>query len=142
MNFLAYVKNANQNKMNIFGLGSDLVNIKRIQSILRNNRNFKKRIFSKREIILGSKKNNQSNYYAKRFAAKEAFSKALGTGISKGLNFKDIEITNNRKGKPILNINGESKKIIKRLIKKKFKTFVSLSDEKSHAIASVIITTS
>ena len=139
---MACVKNANQNKMNIFGLGSDLVNIKRIQSILRNNRNFKKRIFSKKEIILGSKKNNQSYYYAKRFAAKEAFSKALGTGISKGLNFKDIEITNNKKGKPILNINGESKKIIKRLIKKKFKTFVSLSDEKSHAIASVIITTS
>ena len=69
-------KNANLNKMNIFGLGSDLVNIKRIQSILRNNRNFKKRVFSKKEISLGSKKNNQSNYYAKRFAAKEAFSKA------------------------------------------------------------------
>ncbi len=105
--------------MNIFGLGSDLVNIKRIQSILRNNRNFKKRVFSKKEISLGSKKNNQSNYYAKRFAAKEAFSKALGTGVSRGLNFKDIEITNNKKGKPILNINGASKKIIKKLIKKK-----------------------
>ena len=90
MNFLAYVKNANQNKMNIFGLGSDLVNIKRIQSILRNNRNFKKRIFSKKEIVIGSKKNNQSNYFAKRFAAKEAFSKALGTGISNGLSFKEI----------------------------------------------------
>ena len=66
-------------------------------------------------------------------------SKALGTGISKGLSFKDIEILNNKKGKPILNINGKSKKIVKKLIKKRFKTFVSLSDEKSHAIASVII---
>ena len=128
--------------MNIFGLGSDLVNIKRIHGILKKNRSFKSRIFSKKEILIGSKKNNQSNYYAKRFAAKEAFSKALGTGISKGLRLKDIEIINDKKGKPILNINGESKKIIKGLIKKKFKTFVSLSDEKSHAIASVIITTS
>ena len=139
MNFLACVKNANQNKMNIFGIGSDLVNIKRIQGILRKNRNFKNRVFSKKEIVIGSKKNNQPNYYAKRFAAKEAFSKALGTGISKGLSFKDIEILNNKKGKPILNINGKSKKIVKKLIKKRFKTFVSLSDEKSHAIASVII---
>ena len=125
--------------MNIFGIGSDLVNIKRIQGILKRNRNFKNRVFSKKEIVIGSKKNNQSNYFAKRFAAKEAFSKALGTGISKGLSFKDIEILNNKKGKPILNINGKSKKIVKKSIKKSFKTFVSLSDEKSHAIASVII---
>ena len=125
--------------MNIFGIGSDLVNIKRIQGILKRNRNFKSRVFSKKEIVIGSKKNNQSNYFAKRFAAKEAFSKALGTGISKGLSFKDIEILNNKKGKPILNINGKSKKIVKKFIKKRFKTFVSLLDEKSHAIASVII---
>jgi len=137
---LAYVKNAKQSKMNIFGLGSDLVNIKRIQSILKNNQNFEKRVFSKKEIFFGSKKNNKYNYYAKRFAAKEAFSKALGTGISKGLSFKDIEVINNKKGKPILNINGKSKEIVKKLIKKRFKIFVSLSDEKSHAIASVIIT--
>ena len=123
---MAYVKNANQNKMKIFAIGSDLVNIKRIQGILRKNRNFKNRVFSKKEIVIGSKKNNQSNYFAKRFAAKEAFSKALGTGISKGLSFKDIEILNNKGGKPILNINGKSKKIVKKLIKKRFKTFVSL----------------
>ena len=104
--------------MNIFGIGSDLVNIKRIQGILKRNRNFKNRVFSKKEIVIGSKKNNQSNYFAKRFAAKEAFSKALGTGISKGLSFKDIEILNNKRGKPILNVNGKSKKIVKKLIKK------------------------
>ena len=137
---MACVKNANQNKMNIFGLGSDLVNIKRIQSILWNNRNFKKRIFSKKEIILGSKKNNQSNYYAKRFAAKEAFSKALGTGFSKNLNFKDIEITNDKKGMPKYVKNKKILKIVQKKYKiKKFNSFLSISDEKNYSTAFAII---
>lgn len=127
--------------MNIFGIGTDIVNVERIRNSLKSN-NFLRRVFNEKEIFKCKRIKNSVNCFAKRFAAKEAFSKALGTGISKGLSFKDIEITNNKKGKPILNINGESKKIIKKLIKKKFKTFVSLSDEKSHAIASVIITTS
>ena len=127
--------------MKIYGIGTDIANINRIKKSLKN-KDFINRLFDKNEIKKCSSQINKANCYAKRFAAKEAFSKALGTGISKGLSFKDIEITNNKKGKPILNINGESKKIIKKLIKKKFKTFVSLSDEKSHAIASVIITTS
>ena len=125
--------------MKIYGIGTDIVEIDRINKLIKN-KNLLKRLFDPQEIIKCLKVKNSSNCFAKRFAAKEAFSKALGTGISKGLNFKDIEITNNKKGKPILNVNGESKKIIKKLIKKKFKTFVSLSDEKSHAIASVIIT--
>ena len=127
--------------MKICGTGTDIANINRIKKSLKN-KDFINRLFDKNEVKKCSTQINKANCYAKRFAAKEAFSKALGTGISKGLSFKDIEITNNKKGKPILNINGESKKIIKKLIKKKFKTFVSLSDEKSHAIASVIITTS
>ena len=127
--------------MKILGIGVDIIKNSRIKKSIKNTY-FIKRVFGKDEVKFSNRKTNKTIYFAKRFAAKEAFSKALGTGISKGLNFKDIEITNNKKGKPILNINGESKKIIKRLIKKKFKTFVSLSDEKSHAIASVIITTS
>ena len=140
MNFLAYVKNANQNKMNIFGLGSDLVNIKRIHGILRKNRNFKSRVFSKKEIVLGSKKNNQSNYYAKRFAAKEAFSKALGTGISKGLSFKDIEIINDKLGKPHYSKTKKITKIVKKEFKvKSFNCFLSISDEKEYSTAFTII---
>ena len=124
--------------MKITGIGVDITKNSRIKNMLKN-RQFINRVFSKDEINSSRKKFDKTSFFAKRFAAKEAFSKALGTGISKGLSFKDIEILNNKKGKPILNINGKSKKIVKKFIKKRFKTFVSLSDEKSHAIASVII---
>ena len=127
--------------MNIFGIGSDLVNIKRIQGILKRNRNFKNRVFSKKEIVIGSKKNNQSNYFAKRFAAKEAFSKALGTGISKGIYFKEIVILNKKSGKPYINIIGQTKKILKKKFKKKkIKVSLSIADEKKYAAAFVTIT--
>ena len=125
-------------KMSILGNGVDIVDNTRIKNAIKN-KFFVSRIFTVNEIKKSKNLNNKANYFAKRFAAKEAFSKALGTGISKGLSFKDIEILNNKRGKPILNVNGKSKKIVKKLIKKRFKTFVSLSDEKSHAIASVII---
>ena len=124
--------------MHIIGNGVDIIKNSRINNSLKI-KGFLNRIFTEKEIQQGKKLKNKINYFAKRFAAKEAFSKALGTGISRGLSFKDIEILNNKRGKPILNINGKSKKIVKKLIKKRFKTFVSLSDEKSHAIASVII---
>ena len=124
--------------MKIFGIGTDIVKTNRIQKLLRKE-NILEKLFNEEEIIKCKRIKKNANCFAKRFAAKEAFSKALGTGISKGLSFKDIEILNNKKGKPILNINGKSKKIVKKFIKKRFKTFVSLSDEKSHAIASVII---
>ena len=124
--------------MKIFGIGTDIVDVSRIKKSLKN-KILIKRLFNVKEISNCKIKKNSANCFAKRFAAKEAFSKALGTGISKGLSFKDIEILNNKRGKPILNVNGKSKKIVKKLIKKRFKTFVSLSDEKSHAIASVII---
>ena len=124
--------------MKIFGVGTDIVKTNRIQKLLRK-KNILEKLFNKEEISKCKRIKKMTNCFAKRFAAKEAFSKALGTGISKGLSFKDIEILNNKRGKPILNVNGKSKKIVKKLIKKRFKTFVSLSDEKSHAIASVII---
>ena len=63
------------------------------------------------------KKVNSSSYYAKRFAAKEAFSKALGTGIRKGVNFKDIEISNNNHGKPYIKLKGQTAIFLKRKIK-------------------------
>ena len=79
--------------MKIFGIGTDIVNIKRLEKILKkNNKNFKSRIFSKNEIFYCEKKSNPASFYAKRYAAKEALSKALGTGIRKCINFKDIEV--------------------------------------------------
>ena len=91
--------------MNIYGIGSDLVNVKRIDLILKRNKNFKNKVFSNKEINLSSKSKNKTHYFAKRFGAKEAFLKALGTGISDKLNFNEIEILNNKKGKPILKVN-------------------------------------
>ena len=83
--------------MNIFGIGTDIVNVKRMEKSLRRNGDaFKKRIFSKNEIIYCERKKNPSTFYAKRFAAKEALSKALGTGIRKGIDFKNIEISNDK----------------------------------------------
>ena len=127
--------------MKIFGIGTDIVNIKRMQKILRiNNNNFKKRIFSKNEIIYCEKKKNSSAFYAKRFAAKEAFSKALGTGIRKGVNLKNIEISNNIHGKPFILLKGRVANYLKKKVKtKKYDIHLSLSDDKPWAQATVII---
>ena len=126
--------------MKIFGIGTDIVNIKRMQKILRINNNFKKIIFSKNEIIYCEKKKNPSSFYAKRFAAKEALSKALGTGIRKGINFKDIEVINNNYGKPTIKLRGSTANFLKKKIKnKKYSIYLSLSDDIPWAQATVIV---
>ena len=126
--------------MKIFGIGIDIVNINRFKTSLKKNRKIQLRIFSKHELILSKKKFNKDLFLAKRFAAKEAFSKALGTGISKGINFNEIVVTNNTKGKPKILLSGKSNKIVQKILKKKkFKVFISLSDDKPSAVAMVII---
>jgi holo-[acyl-carrier protein] synthase len=127
--------------MIIYGIGTDIVNVKRIEKIMQNNIIFKKRIFSKEEIILCEKKNKKYSCYANRFASKEAFSKALGIGISKGLNFNEITVTNNKSGKPLIKIKGKSLQIVYKILKKKkFKTFLSISDESPFSISTIILT--
>jgi len=127
--------------MNIFGLGTDLVNIKRIEKTLNlYGNNFKNKIFSKKEINYCDKKKNPSSYYAKRFAAKEAFTKALGIGISHGISLKNIEIINDKNGKPTISLNGKvSKYLKKKLGRKKYFIHLSLTDDKPWAQATVII---
>ena len=127
--------------MKIFGIGTDIVNIKRLEkSLKKNNTNFKNRIFSKKEIQYCEKKKKSSSYYAKRFAAKEALSKALGTGIRKGINFKDIEIINNNYGKPTIKLRGSTANFLKKKIKnKKYSIYLSLSDDTPWAQATVIV---
>ena len=127
--------------MKIFGIGTDIVNIKRIDySLKKHGLNFKNRIFSKKEISYCDKKKNSSAFYAKRFAAKEAFSKALGTGIRKGVNLKNIEIYNNIHGKPFILLKGSLANYLKKKIKsKKYDIHLSLSDDKPWAQATVII---
>ena len=125
--------------MSIFGIGTDIVSVGRIENSLKNN-SFLKRVFNEKEIIKCKKIKNSINCYAKRFAAKEAFSKALGTGISSGINFNEIIILNKKSGKPYISIIGSTKKVLnKKLKRKKSKISLSLSDEKKYAVAFVTI---
>ena len=101
--------------MKIFGIGTDIVNINRMKkSFKKNSKSFKNKIFSKNEIIYCEKKRDPYSFYAKRFAAKEALSKALGTGIRKGINFKDIEILNDSFGKPSIKLRGSTALFLKK----------------------------
>ena len=125
--------------MKILGIGVDIIQNKRIKDSIKNHK-FKNRIYSSNELKLSSYSKNKIGYFSKRFAAKEAFAKALGTGISKGINFNEIIVYNIKSGKPHIKLSGNTKKIIKKIINKnKFNIFLSLSDERSFAIATVII---
>lgn len=125
--------------MKILGIGVDIVDNSRIDRSLKNN-SFIKRVFSKSEILSAEKTKDKKSYYSKRFAAKEAFSKSIGTGFRDNLNFKDISIVNNKLGKPSFVITEKIKKIIKKHFKtSSFNFFLSISDEKKYSIAYVIL---
>ena len=127
--------------MIIIGNGVDIVENRRIFTAIKNKK-FVNRIFSIQEIKDSKSYKNKANYYAKRFAAKEAFLKALGTGLRDGIEFKDISVRKNKIGKPSLFLSNKLKKIIHKKFKtKRFETHVSLSDEKKHSIAFVILNT-
>ena len=85
--------------MKTIGIGVDIVDNNRIKSLIKNKK-FVNRIFSKKEITISKKYLNKTNFFSKRFAAKESFAKALGTGFRNNLNLKDIEIINDKLGKP------------------------------------------
>jgi holo-[acyl-carrier protein] synthase len=125
--------------MKILGIGVDIVDNSRIYRSLKND-SFIKRVFSKSEILSAKKIKDKKSYYSKRFAAKEAFSKSIGTGFRDNLNFKDISIVNNKLGKPSFVITEKIKKIIKKHFKtSSFNFFLSISDEKKYSIAYVIL---
>ena len=125
--------------MKTIGIGVDIVINKRIQLSIKN-KNFIERTFGKNEIIASKKFLNKANYFSKRFAGKEAFAKALGTGFRDGLNFKDIQILNNKLGKPYYFINTKIKSLIRKKKKvRNFKLFLSISDEKEYSVAFAII---
>ena len=125
--------------MNIFGIGTDIISIERVNKSIKNKK-FLNRIFNEKEILKCKRLNRNINCFAKRFAAKEAFSKALGTGISDGINFKEIIVLNKKSGKPYINLIGETKKILNKKFKgKKTKISLSLSDENRYAVAFVTI---
>ena len=121
--------------MKILGIGVDIIKNKRIKSLLKN-KNFIKRTFGKKEVQLSKKISNKDLYFAKRFAAKESFAKSLGTGFRDNLNFKDIEVLNDKKGKPFFLKSKKIDAIINKKFKvKKYNLFLSISDEKDYSIA-------
>tara|TARA_B100000131_G_C17843077_1_gene502655 strand:- start:186 stop:569 length:384 start_codon:yes stop_codon:yes gene_type:complete len=125
--------------MSIIGIGVDIVNNSRLKKLLKNKK-FINRIFTVSEQKKSNNLKNKINYFSKRYAAKEAFSKATGFGISKKLHFKDIEIVNNKKGKPSINLNKSTSLYLKKKFKvNSFKTNLSLSDDKNYSVAYVVI---
>ena len=104
--------------MRIFGIGTDIVKVNRIKKSIKNSL-FLSRIFSKEEILKCKRNIKNQNCFAKKFAAKEAFSKALGTGIANGLNFKEIIVLNEKNGKPFIKLINKTKKIVEKKLKKK-----------------------
>ena len=125
--------------MDIIGNGVDIIKNSRINSSLKI-KGFLNRIFTEKEIQQGKKLKNKINFYAKRFAAKEAFVKAIGTGFRSEINFIDIEIKNYKNGKPYILLSKKLKNFLQKKFKiQKYKVFLSLSDEKDYSIAFVVI---
>tara|TARA_B100000575_G_C22882773_1_gene514222 strand:+ start:109 stop:492 length:384 start_codon:yes stop_codon:yes gene_type:complete len=124
----------------IYGIGTDIIDIRRIRRVISKYGNrFKKKCFHKNEILRSEKRLNSVESYAKRYAAKEACAKALGTGLARGIFWKDIEIKNNKHGKPYIVLHNNAKNFIKSFNNSSYKIELSLSDEKEFALANVII---
>ena len=125
----------------IYGIGTDIINSNRIKKIINKyNDRFINKFFGNEEIEISKTKFNKNLFFSKRFAAKEAFVKSLGTGFRNGINFKDISVKNNNLGKPELCLNKKIKSFLSHKLKyKKYKIYLSLSDENKHSIAFVII---
>ena len=121
-------------------MGIDIIDTRRIKkTFTKFGEKFKKKCFLLGEIKRSDNRANIFNSYAKRYAAKEACAKALGTGLAKGIFWKDIEIINNLQGKPFIILHNRALSRLKNLTKKKCNIEVSLSDEKNYAIANVVI---
>ena len=125
--------------MNICGHGIDLVSISRMRTILeRGGTHFEQRVFSKGEIEYCRKMHDPTPHFAARFAAKEAYGKALGVGLGPSGDFAEIEVTHDEKGAPSLNLTGRALEIF--MNRGGGKIFLSLSHDGDFAMASLILT--
>ena len=125
--------------MKVLGIGVDIIENKRIKSSIKNSK-FINRIYSTNELKQSLLSKDKIGYFSKRFAAKEAFAKALGIGFRKNLNFKDIEIINDEMGKPYYSKTKKIKNLVLKNFKvKNFNCFLSISDEKEYSTAFTII---
>jgi len=121
----------------IVGIGTDIIEVKRIKKLIEKSSRFQDRVFTQGEIEYCERKKNRACSYAARFAAKEAFFKALGTGWRKGVTFKDVEVINKPSGKPDLVLYGRSKELSERYHIKNI--YVSLSHVSEFAHSVVIL---
>ena len=121
----------------IIGVGTDIIEVNRIEKLLSKQKKFKERIFTPGEIAYCEHKVNSAQNYAARFAVKEAFLKAIGTGWREGVAFKEIEVVNNEKGKPELVLSGNAKQITDEMGVTNIQ--VSISHLKDLAIGFVIL---
>ena len=125
--------------MKILGVGVDLIKNSRIKILIKS-KAFIMRTYGKNEIKFSKKIKNKNNYFAKRFAAKESLAKALGTGFRNNLNFKDIEILNDKLGKPYFVKSNKINNIVNKIFKvKEYNLFLSISDEKDYSVAFTIL---
>ena len=125
--------------MKIYGVGVDIIDNSRIKKLIKK-KIFLKRILSKYELKSIKTRKNKISFLAKRFSAKEAFVKSLGSGFRNNLCFNDISILNDKKGKPYFKFNQKVKSILKKKNRlTKFKVYLSLSDEKKHSISYVVL---
>jgi len=121
----------------IFGIGIDIIEVRRVEKLSQKSDKYVKKIFTQNEIDYCRKFKNGSQNFAGRFAVKEAFSKAMGTGISNGLKFNQIETVNDKLGKPEIVLYGRTKEIFKER-NLRF-SHVSIAHLKDYATAVVII---
>jgi holo-[acyl-carrier protein] synthase len=123
----------------ILGIGIDLVNIKRMEiACKRRTQHFQRKLFSPREIRYCSSKKNLFLHLSANFAAKEAFIKAVGTGLIKGQKWTDIEIVRDELGAPKVNLLGPMKKLVKK--RGVNQILLSLSHTKDYAVSVVVLT--
>ena len=125
----------------IISNGIDIIDIRRIEKAIdKYNFRFKNKCFHPAEISKSESRLKSVESYAKRYAAKEACAKALGTGLARGVFWKDIEVQNDKFGKPKIKLHNNALKFLKKMTKSNDCLIeVSLSDEKKYAIANVII---
>jgi holo-[acyl-carrier protein] synthase len=123
--------------MTILGLGTDIVEIARIELALQRSQRLPQRVLTPCELTVFEQHKFPARFLAKRFAAKEAAVKALGTGIGNGISFQQVEVKNLDGGQPYLEFNGKFADLCHKL--SVTKSFVSISDEQQYAVATVIL---
>jgi holo-[acyl-carrier protein] synthase len=122
----------------IVGTGIDIVNMDRIEGVMKRwGDTFLRRLFTEQEILCCQKNIRPSTCFAARFAAKEAFLKAIGWGLRNGIQWIDIEVQNDSLGKPFLSFHGKVPEVLEALHVKE--SFLTLSHEHPYAVAHVLL---